>query len=47
VSRHWLTQLMQQAVALLEPIHQAQLESIRASRVTAMDEMPIKAGPRC
>jgi|APGre2960657505_1045072.scaffolds.fasta_scaffold09555_3 transposase len=45
VSRHWLTQLMQQAVALLEPIHQAQLESIRAGRVRAMDETPIKAGP--
>ena len=45
VSRHWLTQLMQQAVALLEPIHQAQLESIRAGRVIAMDETPIKAGP--
>jgi transposase len=45
VSRHWLTRLMQQAVALLEPIHQAQLESIRTSRVTAMDETPIKAGP--
>ena len=45
VSRHWLTQLMQQAVALLEPIHQAQLASIRAGRVIAMDETPIKAGP--
>jgi transposase len=45
VSRHWLTQLMQQAVALLEPIHQVQLESIRAGRVKAMDETPIKAGP--
>ena len=45
VSRHWLTQLMQQAVALLEPIHEAQLLSIRTSRVTAMDETPIKAGP--
>ena len=45
VSRHWLTQLMQQAVALLEPIHEAQLLSIRASRVIAMDETPIKAGP--
>lgn len=44
VSRHWLTQLMQQAVPLLEPIHQAQLESIRAGRVMAMDETPIKAG---
>ena len=45
VSRHWLTQLMQQAVALLEPIHEAQLASIRAGRVISMDETPIKAGP--
>ena len=45
VSRHWLTHLMQQTVGLLEPIHHAQLESIRASRVIAMDETPIKAGP--
>ncbi len=44
VSRPWLTQLMQQAVALLEPVFDAQLESIRASRVKAMDETPIKAG---
>lgn len=45
VSRHWLSCLMQQAVTLLEPIHEAQLASIRAGRVTAMDETPIKAGP--
>ena len=45
VSRHWLTHLMQQTVGLLEPIHDAQLESIRAGRVIAMDETPIKAGP--
>jgi len=44
VSRPWLTQLMQSAVALLEPIYDAQLDSIRASRVKAMDEVPIKAG---
>jgi len=44
VSRAWLTQLMQGSVSLLEPIHAAQLESIRASRVKAMDETPIKAG---
>jgi transposase len=52
VSRSWLTQLMQKAVAQLEPIFYAQLEpifyaqlgSIRASRVKAMDETPIKAG---
>lgn len=45
VSRPWLTQLMQSTGALLEPIHDAQLASIRTSRVKAMDEMPIKAGP--
>jgi transposase len=45
VSRPWLTQLMQATVALLEPVFEAQLESIRASRVIAMDETPIKAGP--
>lgn len=44
VSRPWLTQLAQQGAALLEPIYAAQFESIRAGRVTAMDETPIKAG---
>ncbi len=44
VSRPWLTQLAQQGAQLLEPIYGAQFESIRASRVTAMDETPIKAG---
>jgi transposase len=44
VSRAWLTQLMQSTVALLEPVYEAQLDSIRASRVKAMDEVPIKAG---
>lgn len=44
VSRPWLTQLMQSTVALLEPVYDAQLESIRTSRVKAMDEVPIKAG---
>ena len=44
VSRPWLTQLMQSTVALLEPVYDAQLESIRASRVKAMEEVPIKAG---
>ena len=44
VSRPWMTQSMQLAIALLEPIHAAQLESIRASRVKSMDETPIKAG---
>jgi transposase len=44
VSRPWLTQLSQGVAALLEPIHDAQFASIRASRVKAMDETPIKAG---
>lgn len=44
VSRGWLTQLAQQGIGLLEPIYDAQLESIRTSRVIAMDETPIKAG---
>lgn len=43
VSRPWLTQLAQLSIALLEPIYAAQLASIRASRVKAMDETPIKA----
>ena len=44
VSRPWLTQLIQQGIGLLEPIYDAQLGSIRVSRVKAMDETPIKAG---
>jgi len=44
VTRPWLTQTVQQASRLLEPIYEAQLESIRAGRVIAMDETPIKAG---
>ena len=44
LSRPWLTQRVQQAAGLLEPIYEAQLASIRASRVKAMDETPIKAG---
>jgi transposase len=44
LSRPWLTQLVQQGAQLLEPIYEAQLESIRGSRVKAMDETPIKAG---
>ncbi len=44
VSRQWLTQIGQQGIGLLEPIYEAQLDSIRASRVKAMDETPIKAG---
>ena len=44
VTRPWLTQIGQQGIALLEPIYDAQLASIRGSRVKAMDETPIKAG---
>jgi transposase len=44
VSRPWLTQIGQQGIALLEPIYEAQFDSVRASRVKAMDETPIKAG---
>ena len=43
-SRPWLTQIAQQGTALLEPIYDAQFDSIRASRIKAMDETPIKAG---
>jgi transposase len=44
VSRAWITKLMSAAVSLVEPIFSAQLESVRRSRVIAMDETPIKAG---
>jgi transposase len=44
VSRQWLTQLAQASISLLAPIYDAQFDSIRASRVKAMDETPIKAG---
>jgi transposase len=44
VSRAWLTQLIQQGIGLLEPIYTAQFDSIRDSRIKAMDETPIKAG---
>lgn len=44
VSRAWLTQLVHQSGDLLEPIFDAQLDSIRASRVKILDETPVKAG---
>ena len=44
VSRQWLTQLAQAAIGLLAALYEAQFASIRASRVKAMDETPIKAG---
>jgi transposase len=44
VSRQWLTQQVLAAALLLAPIVEAQLAAIRACRVKAMDETPIKAG---
>ena len=44
ISRPWLSQLATKAIALVEPIHHAQLASIRTSRVISMDETGIKAG---
>ncbi len=44
VSRGWLTQISSQAIGLLKPVYEAQLGSIRDSRIKAMDETPIKAG---
>ena len=44
LSRTWLTQLVQLASQLLEPIFDAQLDSICRSHVITMDEVPIKAG---
>ena len=44
LTRPWLTQIAALGVALLEPIYDALLASIRASRIKAMDETPIKAG---
>ena len=44
VSRPWLTQIAKAGIALLEPIYDSQFDSIRASRVIAMDETAIKAG---
>jgi transposase len=44
VSRPWLTHLARQSSALLEPLYEAQLDSIRNSRVICIDETPIKAG---
>ena len=44
VSRGTLTELSKRAIALLEPVVDAQREHILQSRVLAMDETPIKAG---
>jgi transposase len=44
LSRGTLTNLVHRSAELLEPVYVAQLESILASKVLAMDETPIKAG---
>lgn len=44
VSRASLTTWVHRAVALLEPIYEAQLASIVSGRIVAMDETPIRAG---
>jgi transposase len=44
VSRQWLTQQVLAVALLLAPIVEAQLAAVRACRVKAMDETPIKAG---
>jgi transposase len=44
VSRTSLTNWVHQAIALLEPVYEAQLASILESPVLAMDETPVRAG---
>ena len=44
LARSTLTGLMHRTGDLLEPIHEAQLESVLESQVLAMDETPIRAG---
>jgi transposase len=44
LARATLTNLVHQSAALLEPIYEAQLRSILASAVLAVDETPIRAG---
>jgi transposase len=44
VSRSSLANWVHDALALLEPVYEAQLRSILKSRVLAMDETPIRAG---
>jgi len=44
IARPTLTNLSSRAIALLEPIFDAQFEHLLRSRVLAMDETPIKAG---
>jgi len=44
LARSTLTHLLHRTAELLEPVYQAQVRSILASEVLAMDETPIKAG---
>jgi transposase len=44
ISRQWLTQRVQQGSRLLEPIFDAQLQSICSGHVITMDEVRVKAG---
>ncbi len=44
LSRATLTQWVRRSIALLAPIHEAQLRHILRSRTLAMDETPIRAG---
>lgn len=44
MDRSTLTQWVHRTAALLEPIYEAQWESVRESSVLVMDETPIKAG---
>ena len=45
LARSTLTNLAKRAIELLRPIVAAQLNSVLESRVLAMDETPVKAGP--
>jgi transposase len=44
LSRSTLLNYMTRSIALLEPIHQAQRQSVLQGAVLAMDEVPMKAG---
>lgn len=44
LSRSSLTSMLHASLSLLEPIYESQLDSIRASRMVWMDEIPMKAG---
>jgi len=44
LARATLTNLVHRSLMLLEPVYEAQVQSILASRVLAMDETPIRAG---